>query len=434
MTYKEALAYIEEIGQYGSILGLDNMRRLLEHLDHPERELKFIHVAGTNGKGSTIAFLNEALKQGGYSVGRYVSPTLQTYCERIQCNGKAIPKATLARYVEQVKGVCQELVSLGFPHPTVFEVETVIGFLYFKDKNCDLVLLETGLGGLEDATNIVENTLIAIITSISMDHMAFLGESLAQIASIKSGIIKKGSHVVWCDQKDESAPVIEKACIDRNGISHVIQMEDRTSYVQGKKNQTFSYKHWKKMKIALLGEHQVTNAMLALETLDCLKDLGYGVLEEIVRKAFWETTWFGRLTLIGTKPEFYVDGAHNEDAALKLAQAIKFYFTNKKIIYIMGILRDKEFEKIVKLTYPYASHIITVTPPNNPRGLHAYELAQVVQEYHGTVTVADGLQEAVEMSYLLADEQTVVVAFGSLSYLGELTTIVENRNHLHYDL
>ncbi len=434
MTYKEALAYIEEIGEYGSVLGLDNMRRLLEHLDHPERKLKFIHVAGTNGKGSTIAFLYETLLQGGYKVGRYVSPTLQSYCERIQCNGKVIPKATLARYVEQIKGVCEELVSLGFPHPTVFEVETVIGFLYFKDKNCDLVLLETGLGGLEDATNVIENTLVAVITSISMDHMAFLGESLTEIATIKAGIIKEKSHVVWCNQEDETVPIIRQACKDCGGVSHEIQMENRMSYRQGKNSQIFSYKHWKQMKIALLGEHQVANAILALETLDQLQDLGYGVPEEIVRKAFLETTWFGRLTLIGNKPDFYVDGAHNEDAAIKLVEAIKFYFTNKKIIYIMGILRDKEYEKIVKITCPYASHIITVTPPNNPRALHAYELAKIVQGYHESVTVADGLQESVEMSYLLADEKTIVIAFGSLSYLGELATIVEHRNQLQYDI
>lgn len=210
-------------------------------------------------------------------------------------------------------------------------------------------------------------------------------------------------------------------------------IEDAKKIHYGIERQTFDYKQYKRLEIRLAGTCQITNCILAIETLHVLAQQGFPTGEEAMRKGLKNTVWRGRFTVIAKKPFFIVDGAHNEDAALKLADSVRFYFTNKKIIYIMGILKDKEYEKIIKNTYFLAEQIITVTTPRNERAMPAYELAKAVKEYHPNVTAADSLQEAVEMSCLLADKDSVIIAFGSLSYLGELIEIVENRHTIRRD-
>ncbi|MFI3201530.1 MAG: folylpolyglutamate synthase/dihydrofolate synthase family protein [Eubacteriales bacterium] len=426
MTYKQAMDYIEIVNQYGSVLGLESMERLLTYFGHPEEELSFVHVAGTNGKGSTIAFLATALEKGKYRVGRYSSPVVQSYCERIQINGKSIPKKSLADYMERVKEACESIVEEGYPHPTAFEVETVIGFLYYIEKKCDLVLLETGLGGVLDATNVIPPPMVAIITSISRDHMAVLGNTIEEIATAKAGIIKTGCHVVTYDQGEEICKVIEKQCEKELAILHSVSLEDCMHYRQMKTKQGFTYKEWKNLQITLLGRHQVTNALLALEALEVLENCGFAVSKEAIYEGFYETKWFGRLTQISKKPLIYVDGAHNADSVAKLSEAVVAYFQGKQLICLVGMFRDKECEEAMRRIAPLATHLITLTPPDQERSLHGYELAQIAQNYHKSVTVADSVQEALEIACLLADQDTVILAFGSLSYLGTLQEILSD--------
>lgn len=427
MNEREAMCYIESLQSLGSVPGLENIINLCEKLGNPQEELSFIHVAGTNGKGSVCAYLGSILKESGFRVGSYNSPTIRDYRERVCVNGRMIARSAFARLLTRIKEACDELVSEGKGHPTPFEVETALGFLYFCEKKCDYVLLETGMGGLLDATNLIKSPLVAVLTSIGMDHMAFLGNTLEEIAANKAGIIKTGCMVVSAQQREEAMCVIEKICREKEAALKVVETEDASDIHYGLEKQSFLYRNCLKIEIGLAGNYQIENALLALKAVEALQEKGVKIPEKALLSGMKNAVWHGRFEVLGRKPYFIVDGAHNEDGAAKLAQTIQFYFTKKKIIYIMGILKDKEYEKIIRRTCPFADSIITVKTPDNPRALDAYELACQVAKYHKNVTAADSIEEAVEMSYLLADKDSVIVAFGSLSYLGAVMDILEKR-------
>lgn len=434
MKYQEALDYIRSIQSYGIVPGLESITELCRRLGNPQDRLKFVHIAGTNGKGSTLAYISTVLACAGYRVGRYISPVIFDYRERIQVNGRNITKKALCEGIEIISNICYQMTEEGLRHPTPFEVETALGFWYFDRSACDIVVLETGMGGLYDATNVIRTTEAAVLTSISMDHMAFLGRTLTEIARHKAGILKEGCDVVSVEQAPEAMEAVRRTA-DEKGCA--LCVADHDSIVRLKRGrgavigrQKFDYRGRdglgiRQLEISLAGIFQPDNALLAIETLRVLQKKGYRITEAALRKGLKETVWPGRFSVLSTKPLFVADGAHNEGAAEKLADSVEFYFTNKRIIYIMGMLRDKEYEKVIGLTHSYADQIITVTPPDNPRAMSAYELAQEVAKVHPKVTAVDSLEEAVEMARLLAGPEDVILAFGSLSYLGRLIRIVE---------
>lgn len=423
MKEAEVMEYIESITGLGIVPGLDSIKELCRRLGNPQANLKFVHVAGTNGKGSVCSYIASVLKAAGYSVGRYISPTIFEYRERIQVNGRMISRTALGRLMEQVKTVCDEMVAEGLPQPTPFEVETALGFLYFVEKQCDIVILEVGMGGLMDATNLIEKPLVSVLVSISMDHMKFLGNSLAEIAAQKAGILKPGCPVVTIRQEDEAQAVVEAKAKELSCPLTVVEKNDLKNVKYGLEKQRFDYLAYKKLEIHLAGQVQVENAALAVGVLQVLDSQGYKISENKLRLGLEQTKWPGRFTVIGKKPVFVVDGAHNEDAAKRLAQSIEFYFTNKRIIYIMGVLRDKEYEKIINLTHGYADQIITVTTPNNSRAMQALDLAKEIWKVHPNVTAAESIEEAVELGRLLAGKDDVIIAFGSLSFMGKIMTV-----------
>lgn len=435
MNYREAMEYMAELGQYGTVMGLATMQELCARLGNPQDQLKFVHIAGTNGKGSVLAYVSTVLHTAGYRVGRYISPAVKDYRERFQVGGKMITQSALCNNLEQVRTAAEAMAEEGLPHPTAFEVETAVAFLFFLDKQCDIVVLETGLGGAQDATNVVNTTLVAAFTSISVDHMDFLGDTLEQIAIVKSGIIKNKCYVISAKQTPEVMKVLRQAALLRKAKFLTADVTRAKNVWYGATKQRFTYDKFKDIEITMLGQFQIENAVVAAEILSALGKVGFPVPEDKVRRGFSETVWRGRFDVIGKKPLFIADGAHNEDASKKLAESIRFYFENRRIIFIMGMLQDKEYDKVIRNTYELAQHIITVTPPVRNRALHAYELAQAVREYHSSVTVADSVQEAVEIAYLLAgqDKETVIIAFGSLSYLGELMNVVEHRDTIRSD-
>lgn len=428
MTERKTMEYIESLQQYGSVLGLENMKRLCEGLNNIQNELKIIHIAGTNGKGSTLAFIATILMEAGFKVGRYTSPAVSDYRECFRINKRKIGMKDLCIYMSGMKELCEEITKAGYAHPTQFEIETAMAFWYFADKGCDFVLLETGLGGAMDATNIIENPLLCVLSSISMDHMSFLGDTLADITKQKCGIIKQGCPVVSTQQEEEVKNVIMETCQQKK--SEVTFADDASKVKLGIKKQKFCYKEYKNCEIILPGTYQIQNATLALEAIQALQKIGIEIPQKAIMEGLKKAEWNGRFQIISERPLFIVDGAHNEDAAKKLAECVQFYFTNKKIIYIMGVLKDKEYEKIIKHTYSLAEKIITVKTPNNVRAMDAYELAMEVSKYHGNVTMADSIDEAVELAYLLADKDSVIIAFGSLSYLGELMFRVKNKKKI----
>ncbi len=419
MRYEEARAYLDQVSVKGNLLGLESVRALLEELGNPQDKLKFIHIAGTNGKGSVAAYMEGALRQAGYRVGRYISPTLFSYEERIQVNGEYISREAVARLVEQIAGARRAAARRGAPESTVFEVETAMSFLYFLEQNCDLVLLEVGMGGREDATNVVTTTVMEVLTSISMDHMEFLGNTLGEIAWNKAGIIKRHTPVVSWPQEPEALEVIQKVCRQQEAQLEVMSPKEIRQIRYGLAEQRFSYRGMD-LRIHLAGTCQVENAALAAEALLGLGRAGYPVTEEQIREGFEKTRWDGRFQVVHENPAVVMDGAHNPDAARVLMEAVGEYFPDRKIYYIFGVFSDKEYDKIIEITAPRAEEIFTVETKNNPRALPAGELAKAVARINPRVTAVGDVGRALHIALAKAREDDVILVFGSLSFLWEV--------------
>ncbi len=427
MKYVDALAYIEEIGKLkGSVLGLESVRELCRRWGNPQDKLKFVHIAGTNGKGSTLSFISTILKESGYKVGRYISPTIREYRERFQVNEKMISQSAFAAYIEQLQGLCDAMLADGYAQPTAFELETAIAFRYFADKGCDIVVLETGLGGIDDATNIISTTVLSVLASISMDHMQFLGNTLEEIADKKCGIIKPSVPVISTIQKQEALDVI-RACAKRNNSPLELLEKEQISKVKyGLGKQSF-YLDKVKYEISLNGVWQIENAALAVKAAHILRDVcGYNrITEEKVQKGLHNATWQARCQIVSKKPLFIIDGAHNEDAALRLRETIDTYFADKRKFYIMGMFRDKEVEKVVATIARDGEMVLTCQTPNNPRAMSSVELAALVSRVNHRVTCCDSVEEAVEFACSMADKDDVIIACGSLAYLGKIIDIFD---------
>ena len=439
MTYKEAIEYKDSTIQYGSVPGLDSIKNLMQRLGNPQDSLRFIHIAGTNGKGSVSAFLSSVLRKAGYKTGSYNSPPVYTYREFARVNGRNISEANYAKYMESVANVAEAMVADGLAHPTVFEIETALALLFFAESNCQVVVLEAGMGGAGDATNLIKTTDLAILTSISMDHADYLGHTLEEIATQKAGIIKPGCRVVMMGiEKKSVLDAIIRQCKKADALYTVAEPTEAYKVKHAFPQQVFSYKQYQKIKISLQGSYQIDNAVLAINAVEQLRQTGYQISDVAMRQGLAEAVWPGRFDIVSKKPLMIVDGAHNEDAARRLAESIELYFTNRRIIYIMGVLKDKEYEKICELTAGYAADIITVATPHNQRALPALILAETVRKFHERVTAADSVEEAVELALLLAampsdGREPVIIAFGSLSYLGELYRIMQHREQIRSD-
>ena len=427
MNYKEARVYLDEVSKYGSVLGLESIRELLRRLGDPQNELKFIHISGTNGKGSVLAYLSTILSGAGYRTGRYISPTLFSYRERIQVDGEYIEKESLACHVTAIAASAEDMQKAGLPSPTVFEIETALAFLYFKEKRCDIVTLEVGCGGLLDATNVITTTLMEVIASISMDHTDLLGDTLAKIAAQKAGIIKPDTMVVSAQQKSEAAQVIEDTCKEQHCTLQMVDESKISNVHYGAEGQTFSYKTWENVAISLAGSYQIKNAALALEGVAALRKLGYALSDQQVREGLLHTAWRGRFTTLRRDPTVIIDGAHNPAAALELKESLERYFPGKTLYFVMGMFKDKDYAQVIDLTAPLARHIITVETPGNPRAMPARELAEAVGKVNPSVEWADSVAHGVEKALAMAGKEDAVIVFGSLSFLGEAADAVNEK-------
>ena len=421
MTEKECREYLEYLNTLGRVPGLDNIRNLCERLGNPQDQLAFIHIAGTNGKGSVGACLASVLDTAGLKVGRYISPTICDWRERIMIGRRMISKRDLLEGMELMRQTCEDMVSDGLSQPTSFEVETALGFWYFLKKGCDIVILECGMGGLLDATNIVTTTLAEVFTPIGMDHEAFLGSTLSEIAGQKAGILKKGSIAVSAMQEPEVIKVLQKKCKELNVPLTICDPEELDKIKYGLKKQSFRLQKKHTLTISLAGTCQIANAHLAAKTLLELKKADM----DVIKKGLLETRWPARFQVFPGKPMLVIDGAHNRPAAKMLAESLKFYFPNQRIVFIMGVFQDKDADGILEETAHLAKQIITIRLPDANRSMDALSLAELAAAYNPNVTSADSVEEALEMATLLAGTEGVVVAFGSLSYLGRIIEIRE---------
>lgn len=425
MTYEQARAFIETTKQYGSVPGLENITNLVKELfgddwENTLKELPCIHVAGTNGKGSVCAFLSAALTENGYRVGRYHSPAVFSEREICRIGEEMICEEDYAGLIEKVKYACEDLGRQGKPHPTSFEIETAAAFLYFQQKKCDIVLLETGMGGALDATNVIPSPLCSIITAIGMDHMQFLGDSLADIAKQKAGIIKKGCPVVTTVQKPEVTQVLNTFAKENQAELYQENWE-QIPYEQTDTALILYHSYYGKLEVSLNANYQRENLMVAAKTLQVLEKKGYLLDAERVRTGLKKARWEGRFECVCHTPKLILDGAHNPAAAEQLALSIQKHFTNCKIIYIIGVLADKDSNQMLRILMPLAQSAYTVTP-NNPRALPAEILAEQISVYT-KVSVKTSIEETLKAAISEAKEQdAVIIAWGSLSYLGELKT------------
>lgn len=410
---------IERLSEKGSIPGLETMGHLLGMLDHPEKKLNIIHVAGTNGKGSTLAFLAEILTEAGCRAGRYVSPAVVCYEEHFQINDRFISGDRLEIYYRKIEEVSRIMREKGWETPTIFEAETAIALLYFQDEKVDYALIETGMGGLMDATNVIENPLLTILTSISEDHKAFLGDTLEEIALQKAGIIKKNVPVILALNEKTVNDVVEKACRRAGTSCTRIRREDLDSVRETPTGTSFRYLG-EEYRINLPGSHQVENAATAISAALLLREMTGGdkILLKHIKDGVSHTRWPGRLERMAGDPPFYLDGAHNPDGARRLADFLQKHFTKGRIVYIMGVLRDKDYKRMLDYLMPLASCVYVFTP-GNQRGLPAEELAAAVEACRVPVTVCDRVGQAVQRARTEHKDADCFVLCGSLSFMEE---------------
>ena len=431
MNYNEALDYIHSTYKFGSKLGLDNIRCLLELMGNPHKSLKFIHVAGTNGKGSTSTFINSILVEEGYKVGLFTSPYLEEFTERIRINGENIPKDDLAEVTEVVKSKVDIMVSQGRPHPTEFEIVTAIAMLYYKLQEVNFVVLEVGLGGRLDSTNVIEDSLVSVITPIGFDHMEYLGNTLSKIAYEKAGIIKSQGLVVIHPQDREAMETIKEVSNEREAQlfaapidSIIIRKYDEYSI---KFDVELSDEKFHDLEIKLLGKHQVNNAVVALTAIKILsRHNNLNVSEASIRNGLKKARWPGRLEVLRRKPTLLLDGAHNTHGAKALKESIQEIFKYNKLIVVIGVLEDKDVEGILNEIIPLSDKVI-ITKPNNPRAISVDILGEKIKTFHKEVLIYENINDAVDKSLKISKEDDLVLYCGSLYMIGDIRTVL-NKN------
>ena len=426
MKYEEAMKYITEVGNFGSNYGLERTYKLLEHLGNPERDLKLIHIAGTNGKGSTTSMITEILMGEGYKVGMYTSPFIEEFEERIQINRNNIPKESLAILMDEIKVAVDKVIEAGYNHPTEFEIITVLMLLYFKKENIDFGVIEVGLGGTLDSTNVIK-PIIQVITSISFDHTNLLGNTLEKIAREKAGIIKKGITTVIYPQQEEVLKVIKNKCFEMDSELYIANNENlkfENIVNLDKPYQLLKYNNEIDILLPLLGEHQIINLSVAMQAIEVLnnKNIIDISIANIV-KSIKNVSWKGRLEVLSNNPYVVIDGAHNIQGIKTLSRNIKKYFKYENLYLILGILADKDVEEMIKIITPMAKKVYSVTP-NSIRGELAESLKDEVSKFNKNCKAFDKYEEAYLEALNDASEKDLILASGSLYMIGDMRKII----------
>jgi len=432
MNYNEAMKYIQEIGNFGSNYGLERTYRLLELLGNPQDKLKLVHVAGTNGKGSTTAMISALLRGKGFKVGMYTSPYLEEFEERIQINGVNIQKKRLGQLMDKVKEAVDNVVLEKLNHPTEFEIITCLMFLYFYEEKIDYGVIEVGLGGRLDSTNVI-TPIVSVITSISYDHINLLGNTLKEIATEKAGIIKDGVPVVIYPQEAEALKVIEKKSLEMNSEIYRINKEDGKfiKMINEDKSYQIAQINWNgkmlEIELPLLGEHQITNLQLALKTYEVIckcENLEFN--EEEIKKAIAKVKWIGRLEVMSREPLVVIDGAHNIQGIKALKENVRKYFKYKDMYLLLGILADKQVHEMVREIVPLAKQVIALTPLSD-RAEIAEDLKKEIMLYNTNCVAQESYEKALEMALKEADKDDLILISGSLYMVGDMRKKIRKR-------
>ena len=437
MNYEEALEFLRDLTKFGYNFGLGRIAELLKELDNPQQKLKIIHIGGTNGKGSTAAMVAAILKAAGYKTALFSSPHLHNYTERMRINGEEIPRAAFASLVARLKPVLEKMVAAGFEHPTEFEVNTAIAFLYFAEEEVDFVALEVGLGGIIDSTNVAES-LVSVITNVGMDHMDYLGNDLESIARVKAGIIKSKNKVVTATELPEVLKIIQEAAREKQAelmvFGQQFKIEILSSDLSGI---SFNYRGFKAsylaLKTPLLGEHQGVNAATAVAVMECLSSLGYSITEQAIRDGLEKVVWLGRLEILHTRPTVLIDAAHNVDGALTLRKALKELFIYNRLILILGMLADKEREKVLAILAPLADGLI-LTKPNSPRAGDWEAIGDLAKSYVQDLQIIPDIKQAIKKGLLLTEKGDLFCVTGSIYMIAEARNFLLEDNYTKFDI
>lgn len=439
MKYNDAMKYITEVGNFGSNYGLERTEKLLEFLGNPHKKLKLIHIAGTNGKGSTTSMITKLLRGKGFKVGMYTSPFLEEFEERIQIDGENIPKETLGNLMDDIKVAVDKVIECGYNHPTEFEIITCLMFYYFHKENVDFGVIEVGLGGRLDSTNVIE-PILTIITSISLDHVNILGNTLGEIAGEKAGILKKNTPLILYPQKEEANKVIvEKA--EKLGIKIYRVKEEDCKLVKVIKGENPAQlievkgeKDTYKVELPLLGEHQILNCALAIKGFETLSHLGYFKFEkEEVNRYLRDVKWIGRLEVMNKSPLVVIDGAHNIDGIKRLKENVEKYFEYKNLHLIIGILADKQVGEMIETIAPQAFKIYTLSP-HSERAELSEDLKNEVLKVNKNVESFEDYEEALNIALENADKDDLILVTGSLYMIGDMRKIIRLKTYKYKNI
>ena len=419
MTYNEAIKYIHSVSNFFCKPGLDRVRELCRGLGDPQKELKFIHVGGTNGKGSFCAMTDSILRAGGYKVGLYTSPYVRVFNERMRVNGENIPNDTLARLTERAKAVADKMTD----RPTEFELITAIAFDYFREERCDVVILEVGMGGRLDATNIIESPLLSVITGISIDHTSFLGNTTAEIATEKAGIIKGGSPILWGGLDPDAEAVIAEKAKEMQSRLYKTAYSKLKNLSLSLSGSRFDFGDFTELHLNMLGQYQPRNAATVLSAIEILSDV-LPVSHEAIREGLKKAKWPARFEIICREPLIIFDGAHNAEGISAAVGSAKEYFGERKAIIISGVLRDKDYHKIASNIAEISHRGFTITP-DSPRALSAVDYADILTDYGCRSTPCESVADALNRAISVAkEENTAILILGSLYTYSEVMDVL----------
>lgn len=428
MDFLEAQNYLEKVrSQKGIVLGLDTMRHLMAKLNNPQDKVKFIQVAGTNGKGSTVAYLTSILSEAGIKVGRYTSPAVFSSTEQYFACGSCISES---EYAKGVTAVAEAAASLDGETPTAFEQETALAFWYFAQKGCELAILEAGLGGDMDATNIVTTTVCSIITSISMDHCRILGNKISEIAAHKAGIIKPGAPAICIEQKEDAMEPIRAAAKAADTPLYEVHRDEVRQIFSDKRESIVFFREFENLHLKMLGSCQPENAALAVQAASVLSR-SYPIEKKHIYEGIEKTRWGGRFELHSGSPDIILDGAHNPDGIRRLRESVNQMFGAVPICYVCGVLADKDYEKEIEILFGRASNVFTVTPPS-PRAMKSTDLKAAIKNRFPQLKVIafegnDDIEKAMEAA---TSQENPVVVCGTLTILARVKEWMKRNDRL----
>ena len=433
MKYEEAMKYIHEVGNFGSNYGLSRTFRILELLDNPQKGLKLIHVAGTNGKGSVTSMVTSLLMEYGFKVGMYTSPFLEEFEERIQINRNNIKKEILGELIERVKTAVDTVLEEGYTHPTEFEIITCLMLLYFKIEEVDYAVIEVGLGGRLDSTNVIE-PILSIITSISLDHTNLLGNTIEEISREKSGIIKENTPVVIYPQEEEAFKVIKETTLKKGAELYVVSENDGEFLGVIEEDRIYQRVLVKilgeeyNIKLPLLGEHQIVNLLVALRSfLEIIRLQNLQVCKEKIENGIKRVTWIGRLEVMRKEPLVVIDGAHNIQGITALRKNVQKYFKYKNIYLLLGILADKQVKEMIEEITPLAKKVYALTPHSDRAELSKNLKNEIIKTNPNCIAL-DSYNEAFELALREASSEDLILISGSLYMIGDMRRIIRKKN------